>query len=41
VTVGVELKPIPLIVVKADYTWVSNDAESGVRQFNVALGYAF
>ena len=40
-TIGVEVKPIPNIVVKADYMWVSNDAETGVNQFNVALGYVF
>ena len=40
-TVGVELKPISNVVIKADHAWVSNDAETGVNQFNVALGYAF
>ena len=40
-TVGVELKPISNVVVKVDHAWVSNDAETGVNQFNVALGYAF
>ena len=41
VTAGVELKPIPNIVVKVDHAWVSNDAETGVNQFNVNMGYAF
>ena len=41
ITLGVDLKPIPNIVVKVDYAWVSNDAESGINQFNVGLGYAF
>ena len=41
VTLGVELKPIPNVVVKVDHAWVSNDAGSGVDQFNVNMGYAF
>ena len=41
VTLGVELKPIPNVVVKIDHAWVSNDADSGVNQFNVNMGYAF
>ncbi len=41
VTLGVELKPIPNVVVKVDHAWVSNDADTGVNQFNVNLGYAF
>lgn len=41
ITAGVELKPIPNIVVKVDYTWVRTDADSGVNQFNINLGYAF
>ena len=40
-TFGVELKPIPNIVVKVDHMWVANDAGSGVNQFNVNVGYAF
>ncbi len=40
-TLGVELKPISNIVVKVDHAWVSNDVETGVNQFNIALGYAF
>jgi len=40
-TIGVELKPIPNVVVKADYQWVTNDAQSGQNQFNLNLGYAF
>jgi hypothetical protein len=38
---GVELKPIGNIVLKADYQWITNKARSGRDQFNVALGYAF
>ena len=40
-TFGIELKPNPGIVLKVDHAWVSNDADSGVNQFNVNLGYAF
>lgn len=40
-TLGLELKPIAAIVIKADYQWISNDARTGRNQFNVALGYAF
>ncbi len=40
-TFGIELKPIPQVVVKLDHAWVSNDADTGVNQFNIALGYAF
>jgi opacity protein-like surface antigen len=40
-TIGVEVKPIPNIVVKADYAWVSNDAETSVNQFSIGLGYVF
>ena len=40
-TLGLELKPIPNIVVKIDHGWASNAAETGVNQFNLSLGYAF
>ena len=40
-TFGLELKPIPNIVVKVDHMWVRNPAGSGVNQFNVNVGYAF
>ena len=40
-TLGVELKPIPNVVVKTDYQWVTNAAGTGRNQFNVNLGYAF
>jgi hypothetical protein len=40
-TFGVELKPIPNVVVKADYQRVINEAGSGRNQFNINLGYAF
>ena len=41
VTAGIELKPIPNVVVKVDHSWVSNDADTGINQFNIAMGYAF
>ena len=40
-TAGIEVKPIPQVVLKIDHTWVSNDADSGVNQFNINVGYAF
>lgn len=40
-TVGVELKPIGNIAVKADYQRNTNKASTGRDQFNVSLGYAF
>ena len=40
-TFGIELKPDPGIVLKVDHAWVSNDANTGVNQFNINLGYAF
>ncbi|HSR51861.1 MAG TPA: hypothetical protein VLV83_13610 [Acidobacteriota bacterium] len=40
-TLGLEYKPIYNVVLKADYQWISNDADTGVNQFNVALGYSF
>lgn len=40
-TLGVELKPIPNIVVKTDYQWITNEAGTGRNQVNVNLGYAF
>ncbi len=38
---GIELKPIVNIVIKADYQMTSNKARTGRDQFSVALGYAF
>ncbi len=40
-TLGVEVKPIPNVVIKTDYQWVTNAADTGRNQFNVNLGYAF
>ena len=40
-TLGIDLKPIPNVVVKTDYQWINNAAGTGRNQFNVNLGYAF
>ena len=40
-TLGVELTPIPNVVLKTDYQWITNQAGTGRNQFNVNLGYAF
>ena len=39
-TIGVELKPIPNVVLKVDYQIITNRAKTGT-QLNVNLGYAF
>ncbi len=41
VSLGAAWKPILNMVVKADYQIRSNEANTGVNQFNVALGYLF
>jgi hypothetical protein len=40
-TFGGMWKPLPNVSLKADYQVVTNDAETGVNQFNVNLGYLF
>jgi hypothetical protein len=40
-TLGIELKPIGSIVLKADYQWIGNAARTGRNRFSVNLGYAF
>lgn len=40
-TLGLEVKPIPQIVIKTDYQWITNEARTGRNQFNLSLGYAF
>ncbi len=40
-TIGVAWKPIPQVVVKADWNDLSNEAGTGVDQFNLALGFLF
>lgn len=40
-TVGLNYKPIPQVVVKAEYQWLDNKAEDSTNQFNFGLGYVF
>jgi hypothetical protein len=40
-TIGAAVRPIPQIILKTDYQIRSNAANTGVDQFNVALGYIF
>jgi hypothetical protein len=40
-TFGMEYHPIFNIVIKADYQAISNREDTGVDQFNLALGYSF
>jgi thiamine biosynthesis lipoprotein ApbE len=40
-TAGAALFPHPQVVLKADYQWRTNEAETGIDQLNVALGYLF
>lgn len=40
-TLGLNYKPIPNVVVKAEYQKLDNDAEEGKNQFNFGLGYVF
>jgi hypothetical protein len=40
-TLGLEVKPIPSVVIKADYQWITNEAGTGRNQTNVNLGYSF
>jgi hypothetical protein len=40
-TFGVSFKPIGNVAVKADYQVVRNQAQTGVDQFSLALGYSF
>jgi hypothetical protein len=41
VTLGAMWKPLPNVAVKADYQITSNEADTGVNQLNVNLGYLF
>jgi hypothetical protein len=41
ITYGIAYKPIPQIVVKADYQDKKDRADGGIDQFNLALGYIF
>ena len=40
-TLGLDLKPIQNVVVKAEYQWITNAANTGRNQVNVNLGYSF
>lgn len=40
-TWGVQYKPIPQTVIKADYQNVDNGTDTGLDQWNIALGYIF
>ena len=40
-TFGLQYRPIPQIVVKADYQDARNRARTGVDQWNLALGWLF
>lgn len=40
-TAGVSVKPLTNVVLKADYQWFSNRANTGTHQFNLAMGYLF
>jgi hypothetical protein len=40
-TLGVDVKPIPNVVIKAEYQWLTNAARTGRNQFNLNLGYSF
>lgn len=39
--IGAQFKPLSNIVVKADYQIHSNEASTGLNQFNIVLGYLF
>jgi len=41
VTGGLTYKPIPNVAVKVDYQNFRNEADTGVNQFNLAVGYLF
>lgn len=40
-TVGLTLRPIPQVAIKADHQWILNQARTGVNQFNLGLAYIF
>ncbi len=40
-TFGLSYKPIPQVVIKADYQWRDNEADSADNQFNLGLGFVF
>ena len=40
-TLGIDVKPIPNVVLKTEYQWLTNAAGTGRNQFNFNLGYSF
>ena len=40
-TIGVNYKPIPNVVVKAEYQNLDNEADEATNQFNFGIGYVF
>ena len=40
-TIGLNYKPIPNVVVKVEYQWLDNQANDSLNQFNFGLGYVF
>ncbi len=40
-TIGVNYKPIPNVVVKAEYQNLDNEADEATDQFNFGIGYVF
>jgi hypothetical protein len=40
-TLGIDFKPIPNVVLKTEYQWLTNAAGTGRNQFNFNLGYSF
>jgi hypothetical protein len=40
-TLGFQFLPIPNVSVKSDYQWIRNEANTGLPQFNISLGYNF
>ena len=40
-TYGIQFKPIPQAVIKADYQNFDNQAGTGTNQWNLGIGYIF
>jgi len=40
-TYGVRWRPIPNVAIKADWQDLGNSADTGIDQFNLALGWLF
>lgn len=41
ITYGIQFKPIPQAVIKADYQNFDNEAGTGLNQWNIGIGYIF